>query len=69
MYQKAQEEHKGRIQIPGFGPVDYDLEFEEKEPWNLLLGARYEFSARWNLNAEIGLGERMQAEAGLNYRF
>lgn len=69
MYQKAQEEHKGRIEIPGFGPVDYDLEFEEKEPWNLLLGARYEFSARWNLNAEIGLGERMQAEAGLNYRF
>lgn len=69
MYQKAQEEHQGRIQIPGFGPVDYDLEFEEKDPWNMLLGARYEFSRRWNINAEIGLGERMQAEAGLNYRF
>ena len=69
MYQKTQEDHEGSIGIPGLGAVDYDLELEEKEPWNGLIGASCRISRHWGVETECGLGERIQIEASLTYRF
>lgn len=69
MYQDAQERHKGSLQVPGLGSVSYDVKLDEKEPWNWIVGAGYEFSERWGLTLEGGFGERTQCEAALTRRF
>lgn len=72
MYQDAQEEHKGDLVLPmaqGPVPVSYDLDLEEKEPWNFLVGAEYEITQNWFVMAEVGLGERTQVEAAVGYKF
>ena len=69
MYQKAEEDHEGSIMIPGLGAMDYDLELEEQEPWNWLIGTSYQIAKNWSVEAECGIGERNQVEATLTYRF
>jgi hypothetical protein len=69
MYQRAQEEHEGAIALPGLGSIAYDLELEEQEPWNALVGASYAITANWQIGAEAGFGERTQLEMSVAYRF
>ena len=69
MYQKAQEDHEGSIALAGLGLIDYDLELEEKEPWNALVGASYDVAKNWQIEAEAGFGERTQLELSVTCRF
>ena len=69
MYQEAQEDHEGSIALSGLGSIAYDLELEEKEPWNALVGASYGITRNWRIGAEAGFGERRQLEMLASYRF
>ncbi len=69
MFQEAEEHHQGRISVPVFGDVAYDVELEEKDPWNYLVGAGTDISDHWRLELEAGFGNRKHALFLLGYRF
>ncbi|MDP2899034.1 MAG: hypothetical protein Q8Q12_21060 [bacterium] len=69
MYQEAEEHHRGRIAVPFFGDVAYDVELEQKEPWNYLVGAGTNIADHWRLELEAGFGNRKHALFVLGYRF
>lgn len=69
MYQDAEEHHRGRIAVPVFGDVAYDVELEQKEPWNYLVGAGTSISDHWRLELEAGFGNRKHMLFVLGYRF
>ena len=69
MYQEAEEHHRGRITVPFFGDVAYDVELEQKEPWNYLVGAGTDIADHWRLELEAGFGNRKHALLVLGYRF
>ncbi len=69
MYQEAEERHRGHISVPIFGDVAYDVELQEKEPWNYLIGAGTNIGEHWRLELEAGFGNRKQALFLLAYRF
>ena len=68
-YQDVQETHQGRIELPFLGPVDFDVELEARDAWNLQIGAATAISKRWHLHLEGGFAERLSAEFGATARF
>lgn len=69
MYQQAEEEHAGNWDIPGIGPLKYDVTLNEKEPWNVIAGLSTDLWGRVALEVEVGFGEREQVLTSLAYRF
>ncbi len=69
MYQRADEEHEGRIDVPGLGTVAYDVELEADEPWNMTAGLSTALSKRVSLELELGFLGRTQATGSLGWRF
>ena len=69
MYQEAAERHRGRLSLPFFGQVAYDVELAEKEPWNYLVGFRADINEHWGLELEAGFGNRKDAIVSIGYRF
>ncbi len=69
MYEQAEERHRGRLSLPFFGEVNYDVELEEKEPWNYLAGLRAGLTEHWKLELEGGFGDRQHAMVSVEYRF
>lgn len=69
MYQAAEETQKGDIDVPGLGRIAYDIEMEEKEPWNWLVGGSCALSKTWSVALECGFGDRTQVQAALTGRF
>jgi hypothetical protein len=69
MYQHTQEEHSGTVSVPMIGTVNFDVELEEKDPWNYLAGVRFNLGKNWDLEIEGGVGERQHVTASLTYRF
>jgi len=69
MYQHTQEEHSGDVVIPQFGNVSFEVELEEKDPWNYLAGVKIDLGKSWDLELEGGVGERRHVTASLTYRF
>ncbi len=49
--------------------LNYSIDKGPETPWNLLLGANYEFSKAWQFRVEAGLIGRWSVLANLNYRF
>ncbi len=68
-YQDVQETHEGTIELPFLGPVDFDVELESRNAWNLQIGAATAISKRWHLHVEGGFAERLSAEFGATARF
>jgi hypothetical protein len=68
MYQNADERHRGEISIPFVGDVGYDVELEQKDPWNFMAGFFTGFRRHWELEASVGLGPRMNASMFLAFR-
>lgn len=68
-YQDVQETHRGTITLPFLGPIGFDVELEEEDPWNFHVGAATALSKHWTLHAEGGLAQRATAEFGATYRF
>ncbi|WP_232825792.1 hypothetical protein [Algoriphagus litoralis] len=54
---------------PGNALIEYKLDKKVAEPFNLILGAQYQFDKRWMLRTELGVfGKRSQFLLNLNYR-
>ena len=50
--------------------VQYSLEKNVKNMWNMVIGAQFQLSKHWMIRAEYGfLGSRNQFISGLQYRF
>ena len=69
MYQSADEAHQGRLTVPVFGEVNYDVLLEEEEPWNTLVGLSTALSDHMSIELEGGFGDRTQLTASLGWRF
>jgi hypothetical protein len=69
MYQDPQERHRGTFDVPGLGPVPYDVTLGAKDKWSYLAGLSTEFTPHWVLTLEGGFGLRTAALAHLDYRF
>jgi hypothetical protein len=69
MYQRPQERHKGTFDIPGFGPVPYDVTLGAKDAWSYIAGLNAPFGPHWVLTLEGGFGPRTAALVHLDYRF
>ncbi len=69
MYLSAEENHKGQIEIPFLGEVDFDVTLAEKEPWNNTIGFKFNFSKRFEAIVEGGFGDRDTLLATIGYRF
>ena len=55
---------------PGEATIDYLLNKEVAAPFNLILGAQYQFNKNWIVRTELGVfGKRSQFMLNLNYRF
>lgn len=69
MYQRAEEDHSGRIAVPVYGPVDFAVTLREANAWNLQVGMQTELGEHWVLELEGGAGDRLSSSFGLSYRF
>lgn len=69
VYQNIEEEQKGRLDIPGMGPVDYAVDLEQEEEWNYAAGATALLDDAWQVDLEAGFGERTHAAASVTFRF
>ncbi len=55
---------------PADAVVDYKLDKRVAAPFNIILGAQYQFNKNWMLRTELGVfGKRSQFLLNLNYRF
>ncbi|UCF20286.1 MAG: hypothetical protein JSU87_02440 [Gemmatimonadota bacterium] len=68
MYQEADEGHRGEFLLPVIGSVGYDVELQQKEPWNFMAGLITGFSRHLEFEASGGLGSRKNASMTLVYR-
>ncbi|GGH71458.1 hypothetical protein [Phaeocystidibacter marisrubri] len=54
----------------GNATIDYELQKKVTAPFNLILGAQYQFNKNWIARTELGVfGKRSQFLLSLNYRF
>lgn len=69
MYQHPQETHEGTFDVPGFGPVPYDVTLGAEDAWSYIAGLNAPFGPHWVLTLEGGFGPRTAVLAHLDYRF
>jgi hypothetical protein len=69
MYLDAEETHRGEIELPFLGPVDFDVILEEQNQWNYALGVRHQFNKKFDLSLELGFGDRDHTLLYAGYRF
>lgn len=69
MYQDPDEHHQGIVEIPGLGPVPYDIQLSGKDKWNYTAGLNAGLGEHWVLSLEGGFGPRTMMLAQVNYRF
>lgn len=48
--------------------IDYSLDKQPAQKWNLLLGGQFEFNKGWQVRAEVGLIKRFSILINANYR-
>lgn len=69
MYQKPQERHSGRYDVPPFGTVPYAVKLTSADKWGYLAGLSIGVAEHWVLTMEDGFGKRTSALAHLDYRW
>ena len=69
MYQNTDESHSGTFVFEGLGDVEYEVELEDKYPWNYVAGLSTNFGRHLQLDIEGGFGHRNHTMGALSYRF
>ncbi len=69
MYQQAEEEHAGIINLPLVGPVGFDVKLAEEDSVNLLFGMAAGLTEHLHLELEGGTMGRLSGSVGLTWRF
>ena len=49
--------------------INYSINKKPAEPWNFLVGSRFEFNKTWEISAEAGFIGREQLLVSLAYRW
>jgi len=49
--------------------LEFEIDIENEEPWNFLMGGQWEISRRWQMMVEGGVGNRQQIIFGTLMRF
>jgi hypothetical protein len=49
--------------------LDFEIDIENEEPWNFLIGGQWEITKRWQMLVEGGVGNRQQIIFGTMFRF
>ncbi len=44
--------------------LEFEIDIENEEPWNFLMGGQWEISKRWQMMVEGGVGNRQQIISG-----
>lgn len=68
-YQNADETHAGFLELPFYGPVNYDVSLHESNSINGMFGVNAQLGKHWDLLMEAGLGDRTHVLATLTRRF
>jgi hypothetical protein len=68
-YEDTQERHQGVYDVPGLGPVPYDVTLGGKDKWSYLAGLSNAFTPHWVLTVEGGFGPRSSGLVHVDYRF
>ncbi len=69
MYQEVEERTEGTFFFPGIGIVLFDLELEQQQEWNTLMGLRVALDEHWALELEGGFGDRKNFAVSAVRRF
>ncbi|MGD9265640.1 MAG: hypothetical protein PVJ71_07670 [Lysobacterales bacterium] len=69
MYLDVDESHRGAIDLPFIGPVDFAVDLATTDHWNYAIGVAHHFGDRANLSFEVGFGNREHTLFNFNYRF
>jgi hypothetical protein len=69
MYLDTDEKHRGEIELPILGPVDFNVELESSEQWNYTAGVGRIFSPRASMYLELGFGDRKHTLFNFTFRF
>jgi len=73
MYQHAQEDHKGTIDLnvglPQAIPVGFSVKLQQRNDWNGLVGMQARVARQLDFAIEGGFGDRRSVSAALTYRF
>lgn len=69
MYQECQETVSGDISLGGV-PASFSVDQSSKDPWNYLVGTRWEIDKNWSAMVELGgLTDRKQLAVAVGTRF
>ena len=49
--------------------LEFEIDIENEEPWNFLMGGQWEITKRWQMMVEGGVGNRRQLIFGTLFRF
>jgi hypothetical protein len=49
--------------------LEFEIDIENEEPWNFLMGGQWEITKRWQMLVEGGVGNRQQIIFGTMFRF
>jgi len=75
MYMKYKQTVTDDISLKEIDPrlppvqLNFELDIENRNPWNFLFGTQWEITKRWQFMAEGGVGDRNQLVTGLSFRF
>lgn len=69
MYQQAEERHEGVFTMPYLGAIPYEVELEQTEEWNYLVGLTAGVGQHWQLTVEGFFGNRFAVLAAVDYRW
>jgi len=68
-YQQTSHKQQGTMNVDPLGAINFDIELEDAENWNWIVGGRLNVTDRIFLSAEGGFGERTQALVSVGVRF
>jgi hypothetical protein len=69
MYQKTEERHEGIFNMPYLGAIPFEVELEQKEAWNYLVGLTAGAGRHWQLTVEGFFGNRAAVLVMADYRW
>lgn len=69
LYLDTEETHRGKVELPVLGLIDFDVVLGGADDWNTAIGVRHEFSKKAALTFEVGFGDREHTLFNFNYRF
>jgi hypothetical protein len=69
LYLDTEETHRGIVELPVLGDINFDVVLGGADDWNVAVGAKHDFSKKASLSFEVGFGDRDHTLFNYTYRF